>query len=75
MPHVRSSGRVKKSGQRNQQDIKKVMLQAIPRDDLDNAFAGRENNGPTQMGTKSQLHSTNVKSRTSKASKFKTPKR
>lgn len=75
MPHVSPSPQVNRSGQRNRKDIKRVMNQAIPRDDLKNAFAGHENNGPAHMGGKSVLHSTNVKSRQTKASRFKTPKR
>lgn len=75
MPHVSRPGQVNRSGQRNQTDIKRVMSPSIPRDDLGNAFAGHENNGPASKGTKSHAHSTNVKSRSSKASQFKTPKR
>ncbi len=47
---------------------------ALGRDDLKQAFAGRENLGPS--GSKaSQKKSTNVKSRVTKKSKTKTPVR
>ena len=75
MPHVSNQGQVNRSSQRNQTDLKKVIPHAIPRDNLSGSFAGHENNGPSRKGTKSTAHSTNVKSRASKASKFKTPKR
>lgn len=61
-----------------QQDIQqtrhpqKKFSPALARDNVNEAFAGRENLGP--RGSKvSQKKSTNVKSRASKASKEKTP--
>ena len=55
----------------SQNQIKKIMRPAIPRDDLTGAHAGRENLG--NKGTKSQDKSTNVKSRKTEKSKTRTP--
>jgi hypothetical protein len=52
--------------------VLRTMRAARPRDDLREAFAGNENKGPS--GSKvNQGHSTNVKSRRTRASSKKTP--
>lgn len=73
MPHVQQQKKNKqRSGQFSKPDILKAMRPAFPRDDISEAFAGSENNGPTDS-VKSQKHSTNVKSRQNEKSKHKTP--
>ena len=74
MPHVQQNKSVKRNGQFSKADLNKTMRPAFARDNLNEAFAGSENNGAA--GTmKSQKHSPNVKSRQSKQSKMKTPVR
>lgn len=74
MPHVQQNKSLKRTGQFSKADLNKTMRPAFARDNLNEAFAGSENNGVS--GTiKTQKHSTNVKSRQSKHSKMKTPVR
>ncbi len=75
MPHVPHGQDSKsRSGQHSKQDLKRTSPSALARDDLSSAFAGKENNGQPGLN-KDHKKSTNVKSRQTKQSKEKTPKR
>lgn len=63
----------KSSPFQTKQAINKVARDAKARDNISNAFAGNENNGPKRSNN--HKHSTNVKSRKTDASRGKTPKR
>lgn len=72
MPRVSRSPQINRSSYQNRADLKKTLRPALPRDDLREAFAGNENNGPVGED-KSQQHSTSVKSRITKKSRTRTP--
>lgn len=72
MPNVRGRNRVKRNGYHTRAEINKTTRPALARDDLSEAFAGDENLGKKKDNS---LHSTNVKSRRTKYSKYRTPKR
>ena len=67
MPHVQARSQVKRNGHHTRAEVKQTAGPAMARDDLREAFAGDQNNSNTD--------GTHVKSRKSKASKLKTPKR
>ena len=67
--NARSNGQSKHSGSHSKEQIKQTMAPEFARDDLKGAFAGKENE--KSIGEK---HSTNLKSRITRASKSKTPK-
>ena len=68
--NTRGVGQTHQSGQHTKDQISQVMAPELGRDDLKGAFAGKENEGK-HTGKK---HSTNVKSRSTIASRQKTPK-
>lgn len=72
MPHTRSNDRVKRSGVHTKADILKVERPALARDDLRGAYAGKEN--AAQAKGSGRKHSTNVKARLTKQSKYRVPK-
>jgi hypothetical protein len=76
MPHLQSQkGYKAKKGFIPKENFQRTSRPPeLARDNLSNAFAGNESNGPSGA-PKDQSHSTNVKSRQSKASKAKTPAR
>lgn len=55
-------------------NIKRKVRAAMPRDNISQAFAGTENYGH-HSSPNDHKHSTNVKSRRTKESKYRTPKR
>lgn len=69
--NARGVGQTHQSGQHTKDQIREQMAPELGRDDLKGAFAGNENEG---KGT-GEKHSTNVKSRSTMASREKTPKR
>ena len=72
MPNVNSQNQVKRNGHHTKADINKTSRPAKARDDLKLDFAGNENKGPAKDKKKNNLHSTNVKSRsTTKATNSK----
>lgn len=76
MPTVRSGGgQTRRAGYHNSGDIKKTMKPVYARDDINQAFAGEENNGPMGHQKDDVEHSTNIKSRKTKKSKERTPLR
>lgn len=73
MPHVDKSTSHNRNNAHTRGELKKFAQPAAARDNLSQAFAGRENRGPS--GVKLNSKSTNVKSRDSIQSREKTPKR
>lgn len=73
MPHVGNTGQIRAKSEQTRGELKKNARPSFARDNLSEAFAGNENKGPS--GVKLKSHSTNVKSRKTKQSKEKTPKR
>lgn len=73
MPHVRAQDRVKRSGEHTKSDILKIERPALARDGLRGAYGGNENAAQPKGG--GRKHSTNVKARRTKESKYRTPVR
>ena len=73
MPNVQNRGH-DRAGAHTADQINKIQRPAKARDDLKGAFAGDENNGSSQRQDLNHIHSTNLKSRSTKQSKGKTPK-
>ncbi|MBY0316029.1 MAG: hypothetical protein K2Q26_10940 [Bdellovibrionales bacterium] len=73
MPNVQKQNTPKKNNAQTKQELKKSSMPARARDNLAQAFAGNENKGPS--GVKLNSHSTNTKSRTTRQSKERDPKR
>lgn len=65
----------RQKGVHTKKQISKIQPESIARDRLYNAFAGDENEGPQKKPIDTILHSTNVKSRKTKKSKKRIPKR
>lgn len=74
MPQVQPRSRVKRSGHKTLSDIRRDLPQAIPRDDLDSAFAGDDNRGPAGK-ISAHGRKTHVKSRRLRKGSGKIPKR
>jgi len=72
MPNIRSQDRVKRSGEHTKNDILKIERPALARGELRGAYGGREN--AAQPKGDNRKHSTNVKGRQTKESKYRTPK-
>lgn len=68
--NTRGVGQSHQAGYHDKDQMKRSEKHAFPRDDLDGAFAGEENEGKFSR----EKHSTNVKSRNRKAMTDKTPK-
>lgn len=85
MPNLKSSGKAggqtrpggqtRQGGYHTDRQIKKTMQPAYARDDLDEAFAGNENQGPAANKKISDPHSTALKSRKTPESRTRTPRR
>lgn len=75
MPTVRGGHQTPRRGYQTATEIKKTHNPAMARDDLSEAFAGYENEGPFGDKKADSLRSTNVKSRKTAKSKTKTPVR
>lgn len=71
MPHVSRNSQIVRSGLHTDVDRKVSANADLPRDDINQAFAGEENEGPHH----GHSHSTNVKSRRTEKSKTRTPER
>lgn len=75
MPTVRGGGRVTQGGYQTKEEIDKTHMPSKARDDLKQAFAGEENETAEKDPKSTRMHSTNVKSRKTRQSREKTPKR
>lgn len=75
MPTIPKDSQVRQKGLHTKRQIAKIQPQAIARDRLSNAFAGDENEGPHKDPRATVMHSTSVKSRRTKKSKLRIPKR
>jgi hypothetical protein len=73
MPTVRGGGQGPKSGYHTKEEIKRDEMPARARDDVDNAYAGDENEGLRKNRGDTVHHSTNVKGRKTEKSKHRTP--
>ncbi len=73
MPHVQKNNDHLRNNAKTQQELRKSSLPDRARDDLAQAFAGDENKGPS--GVKLNSRSTNTKSRVTRESKERVPKR
>ncbi len=73
MPNIQRNARSLQKGVHTKTQISTLQPQSLARDDLDNAFAGKENEGPHKDSRDTNQHSTNVKSRKTKKSKSRTP--
>ena len=69
MPHVSRHSQIVRSGVHTNIDRKTTANADLPRDDINQAFAGDENESPGHGAS----HSTNVKSRRTEKSKGRTP--
>lgn len=63
------SGQVNRSSTHNDSDVRQMQREAMARDDLKGAYAGTENEAKFSR----EKHSTNVKARSTKKSKDRTP--
>lgn len=75
MATVRGSGPINRQGYHTSKDIDKTNAGKRPRDEMIEAFAGDENEGPFRNRKENHRHSTNVKSRKTEESKHRVPKR
>ncbi len=75
MPNVRPGHQVSRGGYHTKGEIIKTQRPAFPRDDIKQAYAGEENEGPFSDSKTDHSHSTNVKSRVTEKSKTRTPMR
>ena len=73
MPTVRGGGQITRQGYQTRDDIEKTHSTEKARDDLNEAFAGDENEFLGKNAKDSQKHSTHLKSRKTKKSREKTP--
>lgn len=74
MPAV-GKGQSNQQGYQTSAQIKKTHKPDYARDDISQAFAGDENDGPAGDQKADHHHSTSVKSRKTEESKTRTPKR
>jgi len=74
MPHVSKQSQVPRQGVHSQKDRKVMAQPDLPRDDLQGAVSGDENEGPIHTD-KDHSHSTQLKSRATEKSKHRTPVR
>ena len=77
MPTVRGGGQNQpvRAGYHNSGDIKKTQKPEYARDDINQAFAGDENDGPFSDSKTEHDGSTHLKSRKTEKSKERTPMR
>ncbi len=76
MPNVRGGGQVTRGGYHNSGDIKKTHKPEYARDDINQAYAGDQNNASQGIeGGVDSKHATNLKARKTKKSKDRTPMR
>lgn len=73
MATVKSGGQTPQGGYQTEKQMKETHPKDRPRDDLREAFAGDENEGPTGHHKSEDRHSTKLRSRKTEASKQKTP--
>lgn len=73
MPTVRNRGQTNQAGYHTRAQIEKVTGPTKPRDEIVEAYAGDENDGPFGDPKASQKKSTNLKSRKTEKSKRRVP--
>lgn len=73
MAIVRNKGQTPQKGYHTKEQVERTSRPALARDEIYEAFAGTENENFKPAGDNPKPHSTNVKSRKTKKSKYRTP--